>query len=193
MALLLGGGIVLSLLFGFWYAFPLLLAGLILLLGYIFLGTVQSAAQFIQKMDFIGAEKRLGLTLKPNWLYVSNRAFFYIMKGSIAQNLGRTEEAEEWLHKAQKLKLPTDNEKAAVELQLANIAAQKNKWNQAKMHFRALKQLKVTEQELKEQIKQFGKVMGNQGQMKAASRMGGGKRKGAIINPGGKRRRPKMR
>jgi len=35
-------------------------------------------------MDFDAAEKRLGLTLSPKFLYVTNRAMYYIMKGTIA-------------------------------------------------------------------------------------------------------------
>ena len=46
------------------------------------------------------------------------------------------DEAEEWLEKAQKIELPSDNEKAMVLLQLANIHANKGKWNNAKIHFR---------------------------------------------------------
>lgn len=191
MAVTLIGSVVLMVLgygVGYWI-FPLLV-GVILLVGYILLGTVQSAAQLIQKMDFLGAEKRLALTLNPNWLYVANRAYYYIMKGTIAQNFKRPEEAEEWLRKAQKLKLPTDNEKAAVELQLANLAASKNKWNQALLHFRVLKKLRVTEPALKEQIREFEKILTNRGQLKAAGRLG---MKGGAMMGKGKRRRPKMR
>ncbi len=173
---------------GYWI-FPLLV-GLILLVGYILLGTVQSAAQLILKMDFLGAEKRLRLTLNPNWLYVANRAYYYIMKGTIAQNFNRMDEAEEWLRKAQKLKLPTDNEKAAVELQLANLAATKNKWNQALLHFRTLKKLRVTEPAMKEQIREFEKILTNRGQLKAAGLLG---MKGGAMMGKGKRRRPKRR
>jgi len=69
MAVLLIGGTVLAFLFGFWYAFPLLLAGIALLVGYVMLGTVQSAAQIMNATDFEGAEKRLNLTLTPKLLY----------------------------------------------------------------------------------------------------------------------------
>lgn len=192
IALTLIGGTLLAIFMGFWYAFPILLIGLILVLGYIFLGTVQSAAEYVQASDLDGAEKMLGLTLKPNWLYVTNRAYFYIMKGTIAQQRGDNNSAEVWIKKAEGLKLPTDNEKAAVQLQLANIAGMKNKWNQAKVHFRNAKQYKVSDNSIKEQIRQFEKALSNRGQMKAAGRMGAGQ-KGNVMNPGGKRKRPKMR
>jgi tetratricopeptide (TPR) repeat protein len=116
-----------------------------------------------------------------------------LLKGTIAQGLNRIEEAEEWLQKAQSLKLPTDNEKAAVQLQLAGIAAQRQKWNQAKFYLKNAKELNVTELALKEQIRQFEKALANQGQMKAAQRMGMMPKGGVPIKPGGKRRRPKMK
>ena len=193
IALCLIGGTIMAIFIGFWYSFPFLLAGVGLLVGYFLLGTVQSAAQLMQNTDYLGAEERLNLTWKPNWLYVSNRAYYYIMKGTIAQGLGRKEEAEEYLKKAQTLDLPTDNEKAAVQLQLAGVAAQKEKWNQVKLYMKEIKGLNVTEPTLKDQIKQFEKAIKDRGQLKAARRMGQMPKGGMPMKPGGKRRRPKMR
>ncbi len=193
MALLIGGGIVLAILFGFWYAFPLLLTGLILLVGYVLFGTIQSAATIMQAGNFEGADQRLNLTLSPRLLYVTNRAYYYMIKGSIAMARKDMDESEEWLRKAQTLKLPTDNEKAMLELQLANIMASRNKWKQAQLHYRNTKKLKITEPTIKEQLQQFEKALQNQGQMKAATRQGLGQKGGYPMRPGGKRRRPKMR
>lgn len=193
IGLLLVGGTIMAFFLGFWYSFPFLLGGLILLGGYILLGTVQSSAVFMQNTDFLGAEKRLNLTLNPKWLYVSNRAYYYIMKGTIAQGLGRNEEAEKWLKHAQTLKLPTDNEKAAVQLQLAGAAAQKERWNQVKLYIKEIKQLNVTEATLKDQVKQFEKAIKDRGQLNVARRMGQMPKGGMPMKPGGKRRRPKMR
>ena len=155
------------------------------------LGTIQSAAEMIQTQNFEGAEKRLGLTLSPKLLYVSNRAFFYIIKGTIAINKNETVKAEELFNKALSLKLPTETEKAMVLMQLANINAQKNKWTAAKNHFREAKKLKVVEPQLKEQMEMFEKALNNRGQAKAAQGMG--RRGQQMMRPGGKRRRPKMR
>lgn len=191
MALLIGGGVVLAILFGFWYSFPLLLAGVILLVGYILLGTVQSAGQVMQSGDVEATEKRLALTLSPNLLFVTNKAFYYILKGSIAAQKKDLNESEKWLLKAKTINVPTDNEKAMIELQLANIYASKNKWKQAEANMRTLKKLKVTEPLLKGQIMEFDKVFSQRGQAKVASKMGRMNR--GNIRPGGKRRRPKMR
>ncbi len=192
IGLFLGGGIVLAFLFGFWYSFPLLLVGLVLVVGYLLFGTVQSAAEFMQANDFDRCEQRLNLTLSPRLLYVSNRAYYYMIKGSIALFKKETDEGEMWLKKAQSVKVPTDNEKAMIELQLANINATKNKWKQAQLHFRNARQLKVDEPMIKEQLRQFEKALQNRGQMKAATRSGVG---GAAMMRQGKskRRRPRMK
>ena len=193
IALCFVGGIVATIFLGFAWSWFLFLIGIGLVVGYILLGTIQSASGLMQANDFLGADKRLDLTFKPDWLYVTNRAYFYILKGTIASQLHKDwDKAEEYLTKAEKLELPSDNEKAAVKLQLANIAATRNKWKEAKLIFRDMKDLKVTEPMLKEQIKQFEKAIAQSGQMQAAQRMGGA-RGGMILNPGGKRRRPKMR
>lgn len=187
IAVMLGGGTALAFAYGFWYAFPFLLVGILLIVGYVMLGTVQSAAAFLQDTKFDEAEKRLNLTLTPKLLYPTNRAYFYILKGTLAVSRKDNEEGEMWMKKAQSIKLPTDNEKAMVELQLANLAAGKGKWQQAQMHFRTLKALKITDSNIKEQYKQFEKVMTQRGQLKAAGQQG------SIAMRGGKRKRPKMR
>ena len=190
---LLGGGIILSFIVNFWYAFPLLLIGLILLAVYIFFGSVNSAAKHIQDGDFDAADKKLNLTLKPDWLYVTQRAFYYIMKGSIAMNNKDMKTAESLFDHALQMDLPSDNEKAMVLLQLANINASKNKWRAAKNYYRDIKKLKVTEAQIKEQVVQFEKALANSGQIKAARSMG--KQGMQMMQAGGKskRRRPKMR
>lgn len=191
IALTLVGGIILTFAYGFWYAFPFLLVGIILVVGYVLLGTVQSAAEIMQGGDLEAAEQRLNLTFKPEWLYKTNRAYYYMVKGNLAMQRKDTEEGEKWLKKAQGVDIPTDNEKAMIELQLANVAASRNKWKQAEIHMRNLKDLKVTEPMLKEQVEQFTKAFAQRGQMKAQQRMQMSQRGG--FRPGGKRRRPKMR
>lgn len=180
------GGLVLMFTAGFWYGFPFLLVGIGFLVSYILLGTVQSAAQIMEKMEFVQADQRLKLTLWPRLLYVTNRAFYYIMKGSIAANLNRPDEAEGYFEQAKNLKLPSDNERALVYLQLANIKANQGKWTAAKAFFQQVKKLNVTENMLKDQIKQFEKAINQSGNMVHM-------RTGQGMVPGGKRRRPKMR
>ena len=192
MAIGIIGGIILSIAYGFWYGFPFILAGVILLVGYIFLGTVGSAAKAMQTMDFERSEKLLGLTLNPKWLYATNRAYFYMIKGSVALGQKDMENGEKYLKMAEEIDVPTDNEKAMLQLQLANIAASKSNWKKVDIHYRTIKSLKITDPNVKEQLKEFEKVLANRGQQKAAQRMGGGRARN-VMQPGGKRRRPKMR
>lgn len=192
IALFLFGGIALAFIYGFWYAFPLLLIGLGLLASYILLGTVQSASLMVQEMDLEGAEKRLGLTLNPKWLYVTNRAMFFIVKGTIFSQTGKQKEAEGLFNQALALKLPTDNEKGMVLLQLASINANKGNMTGAKNYFSQLKKLKITEPQIKEQVTFLEKALNqNQASRRAAQSMGKAGMK--MMSHGGKRRRPKMR
>lgn len=188
------GGAILTTTLGFWYAFPFWIVGFVMLASYIFLGTVQSSAQMVQEQDFDGAEKRLGLTLMPKWLYVTNRAFFYIMKGTLSAQKNDHKIAEDHFNTALSLKLPSDNEKAMVLMQLANIKATKNNWTAATNYFNQAKKLKVTQGEIKNQLDYFEKALSNnKGQMKAARSMGKQGMRMMQKGGGGKRRRPKMR
>lgn len=192
IALLLIGGIILAFVYGFWYAFPLLLIGLGLLASYILLGTVQSASMLVQEMDLEGAEKRLGLTLNPKWLYVTNRAMFYIIKGTIFSQTGKPKEAEALFNQALELKLPSDNEKGMVLLQLASIQANKGNMAGAKNYFKQLKKLKITESQIKDQVQYLEKGL-NQSVASRRAAQSMGKSGMRMMSHGGKRKRPKMR
>ncbi len=188
-------GALLTTTLGFWYALPFWLLGFIMLASYIFLGTVQSSAQYIQEEDFAGAEARLKLTKFPNLLYVTNRAFYYIMNGTIAAQKNDSKTAEEYFNTALELKLPSDNEKAMVLMQLANIKASKGNYTAATNYFKQAKKLDVTQDDIKNQLDYFDKaITNNKAQMKSARSMG--KQGMRMMRQGGgksKRRRPKMR
>jgi hypothetical protein len=179
-------GLVLQFQFGFWYAFVFYLGVAALLTGYFLLGTIQSAALKMQAMDFIGADQRLGLTFFPRLLYPANRAYFYMIKGTIALQNKQNDQAEMWLEKAQNTGLASDNEKAMVLLQLANLHASKNKWPLATQLMKQMKELRITEPAIKDQVKQFEKAINNRGVMKPGNR-------GMIGQMGSKRRRPPSR
>ena len=188
------GGIALWASWGVWYGIWFVLAAIVLFVGYVLMGTVQSATMILQEANIDGAEQRLNLTLSPRLLYATNRAYYYMLKGSIAVARHDTDEGEEWLKKAEAVKVPTDNERAMIQIQLANIAAGKGKWKQAQLYMRNIKTLKITEEAIREQVKQLEKALSSQGQIKAAGRMG--KQGAGMIRQGGgksKRRRPKMR
>ena len=185
IAVSLVAAVILTATVNFWYALPFYLIFLGFLASYLFLGTIQSSAQLVEKMDFEGAETRLSLTFRPGWLYVTNKAFYYIIKGTLLMNKKEMDEAEALFQKASQLKLPTEQEQAMVLLQLANINANKGKWAQAKNYFHKVKKLKVSEPALKEQVKQFEKALSNRGQLKHA--------RGGATQGSRKRSRPRMR
>jgi hypothetical protein len=180
------GGAILSLFTSFWYALPLFLVGITLLVGYILLGTVQTAAIFMEKMDFAGAEKRLNLTWKPQWMYNVNRAYYFLLKGTIAMQKKDNDAAEKYFHIAKDLKLPGENEKAMVHLNLSNLAAARGNWNLAKVEMSTAKKFKVTDSNLKDQMRQYEKALSQSGTVRKHG-MTAGKQMG------GKRKRPKMR
>lgn len=187
-------GTILTIYYGFWYAFIFFLIGIGFVVSYFLLGTIQSAAELIQQQQFDAADERLGLTFFPRLLYVTNRAIYYVMKGTIEAGRQNNKAAEEYFNIALALKLPTDNEKAMVLLQLANINAQKNNWTGAKVYVSQIKKLKVTESLIKDQIEMFERGLNNRGQMNVARSMG--KQGMQMMQQGGmgsKRRRPKMR
>jgi tetratricopeptide (TPR) repeat protein len=194
IALFLIGGVAMTFWLGIGYSWIFLLAGLILLASYLLLGTIQSTADKIQKMDFAGAEKQLSLTYFPNLLYVTNRAMYYILKGSLDANKKDTKSAEENFQKALALKLPTDNEKGMVLLQLCNIQMMKSNWAGAQNYFSQIKKLKITEPMMLEQVDQIKKAIDNRGTMNVARSMGKqGMQMMRNMGGGSKRRRPTMR
>lgn len=189
IAVCLLGGTGLAFAFGFWYAFPFFLIGIIFLASYLFLGTIQSASLLMQKMDFEGAEKRLDLSFNPKWLYVTNRAYYFLLKGSLAMQRNQTDLAEEWFSKAQRLKLPTDNEKAMILIQMINIHLSKNRLPQANSAYRELKKLNFSADLFKDQMKMIDDAMKQQGKMKMMGQMD----QRMMFRPGGKRKMPRMR
>ncbi|PSR13677.1 MAG: hypothetical protein DA408_16725 [Bacteroidetes bacterium] len=185
------GGIALWVLFGFWYGIFFLLTGIVLLLGLIFLGTVGPAAQALQDSDFEKANKLLDLTPNPNWLYATNKAYYYMLKGSIALAQKDLVNGERYLKMAEAIEVPTDNEKAMLQIQLAQISINKGRWQEARIHYKKAKECKITEGPLKDQFRQLEAAMAQSGQAKAAMRMG--KQGHGMVGGKGKRRRPKGR
>jgi disulfide bond formation protein DsbB len=190
IGLFLIGGTIAAFTIDFWWAFPFILAGIILVIGYIMLGTVQSAAMMLQTGDFAGAEQRLGMTYFPQYLFQTNKAYFYMLKGTLASQEKDYILAEEHYVMAQKIGLPSDNEKAMIYMALSNFRAMKQNWAGAEDFFRKVKGLKVTEPALKEQMKQMDEALKQKGQMKAMMSRPGFRGGG---QGGGKRPQPKSR
>ncbi len=194
-ALIAGGilsGIVLWAIYGFWYGFPFLLVGIILLIGYLMLGTILSTNMLVSQQRLDEAEQRLKLTFFPKLLLVGYKGVYFMTHGGIAMQKRDFVTAEVWVKKALDAGLPSDNERGAALMQMVMIAAGKNNIKAAQSHFADLKKLNITEPTLKEQVKEIEKQLKQAGQGMNPSTMAMmGGRNG--FRPGGKRRQPKMR
>ncbi len=191
IALLLVSGTLFTIFNSFWYALPFFLVLIFLVVGYFLLGTVQSAAEFMQTGQLDEANKRLDMTIKPNWLFVYNRAYFYLLKGTIAMQKGNNEGAETNFLLAESIGLPSENEKAMVNIYMAGMHAQKEKWSSAQTFYKKAQGFNITEPMLKDQMKQLDLAFKNKGQVKLARQMQ--MQNGGNMGFGGKRRRPPVR
>ena len=188
VGLALGTGLWLA--YGFWYGFPFLLVGLVMLLGYLFLGTIMSSNQLLSKQQIAEAEARLKLTFFPQLLIVGYRGVFYMTKGAVEMQKKNFNEAEDWMKRSLASGLPSDNERGAALLQLCLISASKNNRQGAQKYLADIKKLDISEPMLKEQIRDIEKQLKQlkQGMHPSNTMMGKGGFRG-----GGKRRSPKMR
>ena len=187
---ILGGAILWSM-YGFWYGFPFLLVGVIMLAGYLMLGTILSTNQLLSQQKLEEAEARLKMTYFPRILLVGYKGVYFMTQGAIAMQKRDFATAEVWIKKSLDSGLPTDNERAAALLQMVMISAGKNNIKAASNHLSELKKPKVTEPMLKEQIKEVEKQMKQAGQGMNPSMMAMTGGKG--FRQGSKRRQPKMR
>lgn len=176
IGLCLVGGVILAIFTSFWYALPIIITGIILLAGYFLFGTIQSAAVLMQSGDMDAAEERLKLTWKPEWLFGPNKAMYYMINGTMALNKKDIKAGEEWFKKAEGIKMPSDNETAMVQVQLAALNASRRKWNQANLHIKNAKKLSITNAEIKGQLAQIEAMVKTKGQSHAVKMRQKGRR-----------------
>jgi hypothetical protein len=186
------GGAILWATYGFWYGFPFLVVGLVLLVGYLLLGTIVSTNQLLSQQRFDEAGARLEQTYFPRMLLTGYRGVYFMTKGALALQRKDFNEAEIQLKAALAAGLPSDNERGAALLQLAMIAGSKNNRPAAQNYLADLKKLNVTEPMLKEQARDLEKQLKQMQQSMNPSMiaMMGGR---GGFRGGGKRPRPKMR
>ncbi len=186
------GGIGLWAAYGFWYGFPFLLLGVFALAGYLMLGTIMSTNMLLSQSRFQEAEERLKLTYFPSILLVGYKGVYLMTKGALAMQKRDFAAGENWLKKALEAGLPSDNERGAALLQLAMITASKNNRQAAQNYLADIKKLNITENMLKEQVKDLEKQLKQMGQAMNPS-MVGMMGKGGIRGGGGKRKMPRMK
>lgn len=168
---LIGGGLILGFLFtflngfGFWYGFPFFLVALVLGIGYLLTGTLASSGQLLQAGDIDKAEERIKMTYFPKLLIPQYQGVYHLLLGTIASHKKDYKTAEEQLLIAEHKEYPSDNEKASVLLNLANINANKRKWPAAQTYVKKIKKLKVSEPMILEQVKQIELALKQRGNM----------------------------
>lgn len=133
---------------GLGYSFIFWLIFIVFLVGYFLLGTLSAASKQLNIEDIDGAERILGYTRFPNLMLKMNQAYFHLLKGMIALKRGDNKNGEELLQKSYDIGLPTDNDKAMVLLNLANMNYSKRKFSAASTQLRQIKELQVKEPSL---------------------------------------------
>ncbi len=177
---------------GFGWAFIPLTILIIFLVSYILFGTISSTSKLLQAGDADAAEKNLKLTFKPNWLLKFYRSYYYQLQGFIAIQQKKMDEGETLLLQAREMGLPTENDQATVALQLASLSFNKRNFQKASAYIREIKNLKVTEPMIMEQVKQMEqaiKVKPSMAQIMQMQGMRGAKGKVQRQQPDAKPRR----
>jgi len=180
--------------YGFWYGFPFVLIGIILLAGYLMLGTIVSTNTLLGQMRMDEAEKRLKMTYFPQLLLVGYKGVYHMTLASIAMQRKDWSTGETLLKKALAAGLPSDNERGAAMLQLMMISAQKGNHTGIPNQLAEIKKLNITEPNLKSQIKEVEQQlkMAKQNPMNPSTLAMMGGRNG--FRPGSsKRPRPRVR
>jgi len=163
---------------------------LILLIKHLLIGTVNAAAMKLQFGDFEGAEKILKYTWKPSWLQMGFDGMYYLIQSRIEFQKKNYKKAEKISKKALTLDLQ-DDFKAMIYLQLMNIYGQRKKTRKVKELYKKCKELNVTQEMLKQNIKEVGQML--KGKHKMQKKMMGRKAQRSMKQSGYMRRNRKKR
>ena len=117
--------VLVNVLSGFWPAFMLYLAAVIMLFTHFFFGPLRLIQADLEAGDFEKAEKVLDLVWFPNLLYKPVRSVYYTLKGNIAMMQQDFDSAEKHMNKSLDLGLPMKEAEGANKLQLGMMAIQK--------------------------------------------------------------------
>jgi tetratricopeptide (TPR) repeat protein len=122
---------------GFWPAFILYLAAVIMLFTHFFFGPLRLIQADLEAGDFEKAEKVLDLVWFPNLLYKPVRSVYYTLKGNIAMMQQEFDSAEKHMNKSLDLGLPMKEAEGANKLQLGMMAIQKGDMKKGESLIRA--------------------------------------------------------
>jgi tetratricopeptide (TPR) repeat protein len=170
MAFLLVVGVVLLFVpHGAVWSWLFLVPFVVLLVGYVLFGSLNSTGLALNAGNIDEAERLLSYT-NPKWLFSFNRSTYYYLRGSIAMMKKDLNTCEADFEKALELGLPMDDQTAMVYLNLAYIHYQKGRIPQCQKCVEEIKKLKVNQPLIKEKVKEIEQAIKMQPDMKAAQR-----------------------
>lgn len=129
--------IVVNITSGFWPAFVLYLAGVILIFGHFFFGPMRLIQQYMENGDMEGAERVLNSVQYPNLLYKPIRSVYYTLKGNVDMMKQDYAGAEKNMKKGLDLGMPMKEAEGASLLQMGMLHMQKNDIKQAESYIRS--------------------------------------------------------
>jgi uncharacterized protein HemY len=129
--------VLVNVLSGFWPAFILYLAAVIMLFTHFFFGPLRLIQADLEAGDFEKAEKVVDLVWFPNLLYKPVRSVYYTLKGNIAMMQQDFDSAEKHMNKSLDLGLPMKEAEGANKLQLGMMAIQKGDMKKGESLIRA--------------------------------------------------------
>ena len=137
LAVIIGLGLELSGLAGFWPVFPLYLMGLIGVLSHFFVGPLRLVQAPMEAGDMEEVERILSTIWWPQLLYTPIRSTYYTIKGNIAMAKQDFDTAEKHLKRSNELGSAMPEAEGANKLQLGMMAMQKGDTKQGESYIRA--------------------------------------------------------
>lgn len=137
LVVLLGLGLELSGLAGFWPVFPLYFLGFIGVLSHIFIGPLRLVQAPMEAGNMDEVEKVLATIWWPQLLYKPVRSTYYTIKGNLAMVKQDFDTAEKHLKKSNDLGAAMPEAAGANKLQLGMMAMQKGDIKQGEAYIRA--------------------------------------------------------
>lgn len=110
----------------------LLVASGLLVYGHFRYGTVWLAYRAARAGKFERAGQLLSQISRPSILSSQMRAYYEFVHGAVAANSDRNEQAEQHFRNALQFKLRTDNDRCVVEINLAELLAQRGALDEAR-------------------------------------------------------------
>ncbi len=135
-----------------WYFF--LAAGLLVLL-FVFMGTVSPALRELHRGNPERAEKLINQIRRPDWLLRPYRAMYFYIKGIIELHRKNLDQGKNYLDKALQLGIKDARIHAICLLNLAHISFAQEKFDETQSYIKAINKLEVNDLKIKDGVKEL--------------------------------------